>query len=1312
MNKILTIIRFVLFFGSVFTITAQKIEYKEKASKENSNFFEIVKETRKQFLEKEFQSKGEESRSQKKARKQFERWVYAWKDRINADGSFPKNVMNQKEYIDFLLNNSNTQSKTTSTTKAWQQIGPTVNVEQNGYTAYPGLGRVNVVEVDANNEDIMYAGACAGGVWKTTDGGLTWTPKTDHFAGLGVTDIIIDPNNSNIIYMATGDENAGHINSIGIFKSTNAGDTWAATGLTFTLDQNEYVRDLSFAPGSSSTIFALTNNEIKKSTDSGATWQNMTTSPDIEGENFQTIVFDPDDATKVIVSDTFGGFWYSSDSGSNFTEHSVYQGATSNKLKLTTSLNDTDNFYGLAQNGTVYKFRFAIEDNAADKISETTITGFNSQEGYNQCLAVSPTNKNNIIVGGVNGYRSTDNGVTFSAMLDAYNSFPGTDNFYVHPDHHHLSFLADGVTVINGHDGGVHKGAFSATSVSGGWTDLTNGLVISQPYNISITQGINGDDYMMGNQDNDGFSKVLQGTQKWVACSAGDGTATGIDIENSAIRYLGGTKGTLYRSDDGYASSYDSATEILSNDTNAAFVSPLALHPTVAATIYAGHSDVKKSIDRGANWTALTSGLTETSFLDVSLYSSTIRIFAIGDLGGNSTLRRSIDDGATWTTIASPAGVTINSVYAVPNSDVVYATVSSYTSGSKVYKSVDNGANWTNISGDLPNIIMYKIILDPNKTNETLYLGTELGMYFTVNSGTNWAKFGIDLPNVRISDIEISKNNGNIYIGTFGRGLWVYDDQKYFDNVTDTNWSVTANWEGKTLPTATDDVFIKSTENVILNTTGANVKSLEIENGALLTINNTRDLTVESNFSSTSSSSVLKINSDATDAGVLIVKGTATGQIEFERGGMLQGKWHLVSVPLEGQKIKSFADNVSNDIRVNTTPDPDRYAIGYYDDSQPLNSKWVYYDKNIDVNTVFDKTKSYAMSRGSAGLVSFIGTLVTDNQTATVVANEWNAIGNPFTAYYPANKNSNASFLNDNTASLAEQAIYVWDGNQEKYDALTDLAPSAQKGLQPGQGFFVKTNIGVTSLSFSKDKRLTKPVTGDNVFNKSEGINPFIELFAKNGNIEVKTAIIYDNNATLGLDSKYDILNFDSSSFDITTQLLESNIGKNYTIQSIPNNDFENQVIPVNLKVAANKEVVFRVKTTNLSEELNVYLEDKETNTFHKLSNDGSYKITTTRELNSIGRFYIHVSRSSLSTDEIELDKVSIFNFNKELFINGLNEGVLNIKLFDISGKQVVSENQKAQGKNSLQLNKLSSGIYVVKVSYAKNMITKKIILN
>jgi len=482
---------------------AQTVDYKTLSKQDGANFFTIIKKARLDF--KSLHQLHTLNKSEKKAEKQFERWVYAWKDRVNTDGTFP-NDKNKEAYKKEVLKNLNNQSFQRRSGGAWTQVGPVANPAINGYTAFPGKGRINVVAEDPNNTQILYAGSAAGGLWKTTDGGSTWIPKSDDFAGLGVTDILVDPNNTSIIYMATGDEDAEHISSIGLFKSTNGGDTWSATGLTFSLSDNEYIRDISFAPGSSTVIFALTNNEIKKSSDSGATWSNVTTSPNYTGEKFQTIVFDPNDSNKVVISDVWGGIWYSSDSGNNFSEHSVLQGASTNKLKLATSNNDTDNFFGVSQDGKFNKYRFAFDNSAADLISTTTIADYNSQGGYNLCIAVSPTNKDNIIIGGVRGYKSTDGGATFAVLLNPYNNPPGV-GFYVHPDHHHMSFLADGDTVLNGHDGGVHRGSFTGSPI---WTDLSPGLVITQPYNIAITQSTSGDDFIMANQDNDGFSKVLK----------------------------------------------------------------------------------------------------------------------------------------------------------------------------------------------------------------------------------------------------------------------------------------------------------------------------------------------------------------------------------------------------------------------------------------------------------------------------------------------------------------------------------------------------------------------------------------------------------------------------------------------------------------------------------------------------------------------------------------------------------------------------------------------------------------------------------
>jgi len=406
-----------------------------------------------------------------------------------------------------------------------------------------------------------------------------------------------------------------------------------------------------------------------------------------------------------------------------------------------------------------------MDNTANDLVSTTTIADFNSQGGYNLCLALSPTNASNIIVGGVRGYRSTDGGATFAVRLNPYNDPPGV-GFYVHPDFHHFSFYPDGDTVLSGHDGGIHRGSFSGAANT--WIDLSPGLNITQSYHIAVTQDSSGDDFMMGNQDNDGFSKVLKnGVGQWVSAAAGDGTGVGIDYNTPSTRYLGGVGGVLYRTSDGYASSAFSATRILAGDGSAAFVSPMAIHPTVSTTIYAADSDIKISTDRGDNFTALNSGLVRTEFLDVTTNGSSIRIYGIG-----TTARRSDDNGATWNAVTAPTGATFNSFAAVPNSTTVFATVSGYTAGSKVYRSTDNGVTWTNMSDGLPNIVVKKVIFKIDSTNETLFLGTELGVYWKNDTMTDWEKLGTGLPNVIIDDLEINYTDQLLYVGTFGRGMW------------------------------------------------------------------------------------------------------------------------------------------------------------------------------------------------------------------------------------------------------------------------------------------------------------------------------------------------------------------------------------------------------------------------------------------------------------------------------------------------------------------------------------------------------------
>ncbi|WP_341221533.1 hypothetical protein [Polaribacter atrinae] len=386
----------------------------------------------------------------------------------------------------------------------------------------------------------MYIGTPSGGLWKTTDKGATWSPKTDHLAGMGVTDILIAPTSTtptsatttanNTLYMATGDRDSKHVSSIGLFKSTNSGDTWTVLpDFSFSLSQNEYIRDISFLPGTPTTLFALTNDRIRKSTDSGATWYDAGfTHANGYNEEFQTIVFQPSNTNIVVVSDVWGGLWYSNDAGDNFVQHSVFKAPvntngdypTQNILRLTATPTDNLHFYGIDQNGMFKKFSFSFADDASDLVKNIHVTAlingeatpFDSQHGYIQCIAVSPTDANNLMVGGVQGWKSIDNGDSFTPVLNAYSNPLPAGQIHVHADHHFLLFTDDS-HIINGNDAGLRMGSFSPTSDLD-FPDISSGLIITQSYNIAITHGLNGDEYMMANQDNDGFLKFHRAEHK------------------------------------------------------------------------------------------------------------------------------------------------------------------------------------------------------------------------------------------------------------------------------------------------------------------------------------------------------------------------------------------------------------------------------------------------------------------------------------------------------------------------------------------------------------------------------------------------------------------------------------------------------------------------------------------------------------------------------------------------------------------------------------------------------------------------------
>ncbi|WP_075344006.1 BspA family leucine-rich repeat surface protein [Tenacibaculum agarivorans] len=539
----------------------------------------------------------------------------------------------------------------------------------------------------------------------------------------------------------------------------------------------------------------------------------------------------------------------------------------------------------------------------------------------------------------------------------------------------------------------------------------------------------------------------------------------------------------------------------------------------------------------------------------------------------------------------------------------------------------------------------------------------------------------------------------------------------FWSGNTNASWTETTNWSDNTLPLTTNDVVVPDVTNqpVIGSGITAEMNNLTIETLADFDISDNGAVVVNGNLTA---NETIGITSSVNTSGTLIVKGTANGMVTFERSGLEANKWSIVTAPVSGQSIKEFIENAANDIRVNTTVTPNRYAVAYYDDSNVDGSKWVYYTADdIATNTLtFEKGKSYIVSRATSGSITFTGSLTTADESISVNANQWNAVGNPYTAYLPINNNANNNFIQENLSKFDPiyVGVYVWDSSQNKYVAKTLV--DASTSLTVGQGFFVKTGTGVSSINFKENQRLSD-ATGVQTFSRE--INSevsSIQVIAKQDEVEVETNIKYDSNATKGLDPGYDIGNFNGATFDVFTYLVENSEEKNFTIQSLPNSALNETVIPLGIHSEANKTIELSVKTNDLPSGTKIYLEDKSTGDFMELDENNTYSFKTDVELSGVGRFYIHTKSLVLDVkaEVVDTSVITMFKSGKEeVTITGLPIGEeVSVALFSIVGSQVYNESFTATERLQITPQTLETGVYIVRLTTENRTVTKKILFD
>jgi xyloglucan-specific exo-beta-1,4-glucanase len=774
-----SLVMLIMLFSIGLFAQQNRFNYRLEATKTGASLYAIN-----DIMNQEIKSYDMTILENKKHVKQYYRWKHYWNQKINLDGTFPHEnlaffntgILNEDGSIKKEQPKNN--NKSILSTQAWVNINPSTNPAPNGYSNYPQLGRLNTflrLEGMVEALDVLFVGAPNGGIWKSTNGGFTWTPKSDFLASIGISDIKTSPTTtaSNYttkpIYAATGDYDGGNTKSIGVIKSIDGGETWTSTGLTFGLSANEVTGDLLVIDDN--TIIVGTKNTIRKSIDGGTTWT-IVYGDETSVNPWRYARFQKN-GTNLICVDLFGGIHKSLDNGDNWSS-AVANGSSQNKHA--TYLSTTGNFYVQSQNGQIKQFNF--DTNALTNLG-TIPAEYNPQGGYNMAFMVEGAK---IFMGEFNGGHSLNSGANWYRSLNGYhNGTPEADGTYVHSDHHRMGFIGQHTNnrIWSVNDGGLNYINYNAITTNTKPTDVykSNGVIVTQSYSIAIANNdSNSNNIMLSNQDNDHYSRT---NGSWIAVAGGDGIQSAINYNDTNIRYASGQEGKISMTTTGWVGQYGGNGTEVQIPVNAnpggnpdGFYFPLEMHKTNPNLLYAGGSDGLKRI----TYNPATPSLTLENIAGTMNFINTIATHANNLLVCNqNSIKKSMDNsnGQNWTSVTNPSGVTAISSLDFKDTDVniLYCTSKGYNTGNKIFKSINGGTSWTNISGTFPDIAIKKILLKKTATAEILFVATELGVYYKYDT-QEWTKLGSGLPNVDVRDMEINYVTDKLLIATYGRGSW------------------------------------------------------------------------------------------------------------------------------------------------------------------------------------------------------------------------------------------------------------------------------------------------------------------------------------------------------------------------------------------------------------------------------------------------------------------------------------------------------------------------------------------------------------
>lgn len=689
--------------------------------------------------------------------KQFKRSEYIWDYNMNpTNGDFP-------EYNQYLFPKNTLKDGSNAN---WQLIGPS---STDG--GYAGVGRVNVIAFHPTNDDVIFLGTPAGGLWKTSTGGNDWEPLTDQIASIGVSNIIVSNNfeEDQTIYIGTGDRDHRYSPSIGVLKSVDGGQTWEPTELTFSTSEGAKIYKMLLHPTNNDILYAATSSGLYKSTNAGTNWDH------ISEIVFNDIEFKADDP-QVIFGGTSGydnvAIYKSTNGGENWNN---VLNETGRRVALAVSEDEPDYVYAIiAYNGGglngIFKStnagasyeRLLDGDDYGSALLNWSCEGDGDNDGqgwYDLTICANPQNANEVHIGGVNAWKTSNGGIDWECV----NHWVGDCGLpTVHADKHDMVYQKSTNTLFEGNDGGIYK-----KSVNGNeWTDLSQTLAISQIYKIGMSQ-TEEMECINGLQDNG--TKMVSGTE-WYDVLGGDGMECMIDYTDSDVQYGSLYFGTIYKTEDKWQTEeYFTPYDASKGD----WVTPFIMSPHNPNTVYAGYNKLWKKPDVNSQWKTVSNGNdVNINAICISATNKNMLVYA-----RQTEIYKTINDGSSWENITSNLPLDYNKINHITisahNPNTIWVAISGYDADG-VYQTIDGGDSWTNISEGLPEVPINCVVQDiRDESSNELFAATDFGVYYK-NGDNAWKSFNANLPNTRISELEISykDQNASLFAATYGRGLW------------------------------------------------------------------------------------------------------------------------------------------------------------------------------------------------------------------------------------------------------------------------------------------------------------------------------------------------------------------------------------------------------------------------------------------------------------------------------------------------------------------------------------------------------------